>query len=363
MNKFKKIGLTALATSLVASSAYAADVSVSGAAGMTFKTNSGNGAAATDHGKGLGTDNSLSFSASGEMDNGWSVSASTAFTDAATLSSNNVTITMGSLGSLATGYSMGGNAGNYDGLGGAYEEVDDGGTTSLSTNLIGSTVDNAGIFYTSPALDAGGASVTLHLGYTPRATNANLAGGSSSGVSGYGSASNAGVTISHESGLKLGVYGNQIDTNSTDTTGEDGFEGTWYATYAMGPIAVGYQQSYVNRGIGGAAEAVGTSKTVAAATGSFEADQYSITMNVNDNLSISYAQADDTYDAGSGAAAASTTGDGAVADVTMSMTSIQAAYSMGSMSIKAYRTKTDNAAYNSGGGSTQVNEIALGLSF
>jgi hypothetical protein len=45
------------------------------------------------------------------------------------------------------------------------------------------------------------------------------------------------------------------------------------------------------------------------------------------------------------------------------MTSIQAAYSMGSMSIKAYRTKTDNAAYNSGGGSTQANEIALGLSF
>ena len=130
----------------------------------------------------------------------------------------------------------------------------------------------------------------------------------------------------------------------------------------MGPIAVGYQQSYVNIGIGGGAELAGTSKTVAAATGSFEADQYSITMNVNDSLSVSYAKADDTYNAGSGAANDSTTGS-AVADVTMSMTSIQAAYSMGSMSIKAYRTKTDNGGYNSGGGSTQVNEIALGLSF
>ena len=40
-----------------------------------------------------------------------------------------------------------------------------------------------------------------------------------------------------------------------------------------------------------------------------------------------------------------------VADVTMSMTSIQAAYSMGSMSIKAYRTKTTNAGYDAGGGS------------
>ena len=363
MNKFKKIGLTALATSLVASSAYSAEVSVSGSAGMVFKTQAGTGATATDHGKGLGTDNALSFSASGELDNGWSVSATTAFLDTALISSNNLSITMGSMGKIFSGYSTGGNAGNYDGLGGAYEEVDDGGTSSLSTNLIGSTVDNAGLFYTSPAIDAGGASITLHLGYTPRATNANLAGGSASGTSGYGSAQNAGVTISHDSGLKLGVYGNQIDTNSTDTTGEDAFEGTWYATYAMGPIAVGYQQSYVNRGLSTAATAVGTAKTVAAAGGQFEADQYSITMNINDDLSISYAKADDTYDARAGAASTVTTGGGAVADVTMSMTSIQAAYSMGSMSIKAYRTKTTNPEYKNNGGSVQRNEIALGLSF
>ena len=361
MNKFKKIGLTALATSLVASSAYSADVSVSGAAGLTYKTEGGNSGNAKDHGKGFGTDNSLSFSASGEMDNGWSVSASTAFTDAASLSSNNVTLTMGSMGSVFWGHATGGNAGNYDGIGGAYEEVDDGGTTSLSTNQIGSTVDNAGLFYTSPSIDAGGASVTVHLGYTPRATDANLTGGGASGAATLGSAQNAGVTISHDSGLKLGVFANEI--NRLSSLGNNSFEGTWYAQYSMGPVSVGYQQSYVDRGISGAAEAVGTSVTVAAATGSFESDQYSIVMNLNDNLSISYASADDTYDAQSGAAAGTTTGDGAVADVTMSMKSIQAAYSMGSMSIKAYRTETDNVGYNSKGGSLTINEIALGLSF
>ncbi|MBC8297184.1 MAG: hypothetical protein H8E55_15495 [Pelagibacterales bacterium] len=361
MNKFKKIGLTALATSLVAGSAYAAEVSVSGAAGMTFKTQSGNSGAAGDHGKGVGTDNSLSFSASGELDNGWSVSASTAFTDAATLSSNAVTITMGSMGSIMTGYSTGGNAGNYDGIGGAYEEVDDGGTTSLSNNQIGSTVDNAGLFYTSPSISAAGADITVHLGYTPRATNANLAGGGSSGAATLGSATNAGVTVSHESGLKLGVYANTIDRLSA--TGEDTFEGTWYATYAMGPISIGYQQSYVNRGISGAPDAAAAAKTVAAGTGQFTGDQYSITMNLNDNLSVSYADADDTYDAKAGAAAGVTTGGGAVADVTMSMKSIQAAYSMGSMSIKAYRQTTDNPGYDSDGMSNESTEIALGLSF
>jgi outer membrane protein OmpU len=358
MNKFKKIGLTALATSLVASSAYAAEVSVSGNAGMVFKTQSGNSGSANDHGKGLGTDNALSFSASGELDNGWSVSTGTAFTDAAALSSSSVTITMGSMGSIMTGYSTGGNAGNYDGLGGAYEEVDDGGTTGLSNNQIGSTVDNAGIFYTSPSISAGGADITVHLGYTPRATNANLAGGATSGAATLGSAQNAGVTISHESGLKLGVFGNTIDRLSA--TGEDTFEGTWYATYALGPISVGYQQSYVNRGVAGAAESITSDKTVAAATGQFEGDQYSVTMNLNDNLSISYADADDTYDPRSGA---QSLGVAALADVTMSMKSIQAAYSMGSMSIKMYRQTTDNPAYDSTGSSNESTEIALGLSF
>jgi len=103
-------------------------------------------------------------------------------------------------------------------------------------------------------------------------------------------------------------------------------------------------------------------KTVAAGGGQFESDQFSITMNLNDNLSISYADADDTYDAQAGASAASTTGD-SVADVTMSMKSIQAAYSMGSMSIKMYRQSTDNPGYDSGGASNESTEIALGLSF
>jgi asparagine N-glycosylation enzyme membrane subunit Stt3 len=84
----------------------------------------------------------------------------------------------------------------------------------------------------------------------------------------------------------------------------------------------------------------------------------SIAFNVNDNLSISYASAEDTYDDQS-----NTKGGTEVVDVSMDMKSIQAAYSMGAMSIKAYRTETDNAAYSTLGGSLTVNEVALGLSF
>ena len=52
--------------------------------------------------------------------------------------------------------------------------------------------------------------------------------------------------------------------------------------------------------------------------------------------------ADDTYD---GRGGAQSLGVAAIADVTMSMKSIQAAYSMGSMSIKMYRQTTDNPGY------------------
>ena len=84
----------------------------------------------------------------------------------------------------------------------------------------------------------------------------------------------------------------------------------------------------------------------------------SIAFNVNDNLSVSFAKAEDVYDAQS-----NVVGGTELADVTMDMKSTQVAYSMGAMSVKAYRTTTDNVDYNTKGGSLTVNEIAVGLAF
>ena len=71
MNNFKKIGLTALGTSLIASSAYAGALSVTGSASITFSGNdSGTG------GNNWSMSDSVTFSGGGEMDNGWSVTAS-----------------------------------------------------------------------------------------------------------------------------------------------------------------------------------------------------------------------------------------------------------------------------------------------
>ena len=69
----KKIGLTALAGSLVASSAFAGSVSVSGGASVALEHINGG---AADNGKSFSMGNQLTFTGSGELDNGLNVSLS-----------------------------------------------------------------------------------------------------------------------------------------------------------------------------------------------------------------------------------------------------------------------------------------------
>ena len=70
MNKLKKIGLTALGTSLVVSSAYAGELSVSGAASLTYT-----GKSNQSDTNPLAMDNSVKFTGAGELDNGTTFTA------------------------------------------------------------------------------------------------------------------------------------------------------------------------------------------------------------------------------------------------------------------------------------------------
>ena len=83
MNNFKKIGLTALGTSLIATSAFAGALSVSGGASITYagkdKGTAGNGFSMSD---------SITFSGSGEMDNGMVVTVSYELDDNETTTGN-----------------------------------------------------------------------------------------------------------------------------------------------------------------------------------------------------------------------------------------------------------------------------------
>jgi len=71
MNKLKKVGLTALATTLVASSAYAGELSVSGSASLSYS-----GLDNTSQTNPWSMANSVTFAGGGELDNGMTIGVS-----------------------------------------------------------------------------------------------------------------------------------------------------------------------------------------------------------------------------------------------------------------------------------------------
>ena len=105
MKNWKKAGLTALAGSLVATSAYAGAMTVSGTANLTYTANGGQEDSGEASGGGghdgarWGINKTLSFSGSGELDNGWTVSVSQSLAAGSTTGVG-LTIDMGDMGSL-----------------------------------------------------------------------------------------------------------------------------------------------------------------------------------------------------------------------------------------------------------------------
>jgi outer membrane protein OmpU len=73
MNNLKKIGMTALAASLVSTSVFAGEMTVAGSASMTMENYSID---SRNNGKGFSMGNQLTFTGGGELDNGMNVSLS-----------------------------------------------------------------------------------------------------------------------------------------------------------------------------------------------------------------------------------------------------------------------------------------------
>ena len=358
MNNLKKVGLTALAGSLVAVSAHAGELSVSGGVNITLKH--GNSAAASNNsGRGIGTDKDVAFTGSGELDNGTTFSVTTATNDSQTdLTSGYITISTPSFGSFLMGNHSGAAHYKYDEeVPQVYEQISDI-SALVTTNKVGDFMDNNHITYTSPTFDFGGASITFDLGYASDANDTETGDGGTPGEGTYGSGQEAGVTIAYE-GLKLGVYGAERENPTPSAAGSDAvrdeFNGVWYAKYSMGPVSIGYSESYIDSGVSSSATVATTSaKTLRSAGGIFEGSQIGIAFNVNESFSVSYTESTETYNAQSEAASQ---------DVDQEIDAIQFAYSMGGMSVKAYQMDVTNPAFDEDADDSKVTEIALGLAF
>jgi outer membrane protein OmpU len=358
MNTLKKIGLTALGTSLVAGSAYAGEITASGDAGYTFKSEE----IGVRSDEGYGYNHDITFSGSGELDNGFTVSTTMILVEGATLSSSNVALTMGGMGTITIGGGLSGVGGGFDAVTPfAYEENHDGMATTTAIDSLGSLSDGNSIMYAAPALELGGATVNITAGYTPEAGDSVTGEGAVSAQSAsYGSARTLGVKVGY-AGLTAGMFGEEVDNDQGQTVSgqsrrDDAMSATWFANYSFGPVSVGYQKAGLDHGINAAATNATAAKTIAAAGGFFESEMMSIAFNVNENLSISYGELTETYNAQDDASTA-------IANVDMESDSIQFAYTMGSMSIKGYQTETSNPGWDSNADSNTETEIAVNFAF
>jgi len=356
MINLKKVGLTALAGSLAAVTATAGELSVTGSANVTYVTK-GTGNTAQS----IGTDKDVKFSGSGELDNGWTFAIHTLSKDDLTVSSTATVITMGSLGSIGFGTGGGTNvAGAYDEpIPTAYEENSDAGGQAPA-NYVGSYNDDNALVYQMPAMDFMGATITGGLEYSLQSGSATANdGGAIARSNTWGNSYGIGLTATYDA-LSVGAYISERENKnpSADTTVSDEMSGSYFIKYNAGPVSIGYAEFVVESGLASTSPATSAVKTVGTHSGMFDGDMMSIAFNVNDDLSLSWSEMTSTYDPQEH----SNTGVDEVG-VDEKHESLQLAYSMGGMSIKAYTTEITNPNFDEDAETVTKNEIALGLAF
>jgi len=332
MDNLKKVGLTALAGSLVAVSANAAEMSVNGATLLTYTSEDESEVT----GNPFGMKTNLGFTASGDV-NGMTVSyMQTSVDQFAGMSSARLSIDMGDAGVLA--YDQGSGSGLAtidDKTPTAAEEIWDGLDGLTVGGLVGAA-GNSGVWNYVQTF----AGLTFN-GAARKGSGTKNSDGSSSGAG--QSAWDFALTGSGDTfgvdGLAWGVGYGEAETGETSTAAgaqADDIHTTVFANYSVGPVTFGAQLSELDLGTtGGAAE---------------ELQAWGIAFNVNDDLSVSYGERDVDYMKAS-AAHVQESGEG-----------ITIAYTMGSMKIAGNRNEV-TANDGTTGSNDSMTEIAVSFAF
>ena len=292
MNKLTKVGLTALATSLVASASYAGELSVSGGASLTYTGLDSN----SDTNPWVMGD-SVKFNGSGDLDNGMTVSVYYEL-DGGTYDDYNLKLGMGDMGTLSfSGASSSGSGVDSvkDIVPSAYTPVYE------AANEVGGAADNG-------LLDTSGNNQTGQWGYDVNAAGFDLSV-SYNPKPAVTAAAETGYSVSY-SGLMDGltlVYGvfDDGDIAENDTFG---------AKFTMGSVTAAIQSTNVDY--------------EATASTDQDATHMGISMAINDDLTVSAGRQEVEFDGG--------TED----EVN---TGIQASYTMGSISFSTAINSVESA--------------------
>jgi len=311
MNKMKKIGLTALAASLVSVSANAVDIS--GGSSLTYA--GGNDGVA---GNPWSMNDSLTFTWGGELDNGFTVDMSFLLDNsdgnaAQIFDNRTLAIGMGDAGTLTFwGQAGSGVVGSFDDrTPNAYEESWTGGDSPNQ----GHSASN--MFYYTNALDA----VTIHASYTPQGTAADAA------------STEVGVIVTAIDNLEL--YGAVGTDNASASEVDNTIMG---AKFTYGGATIGIQSNEADS---------------AATNGDEEFTAWSISYAVSEDMSVSYGQSTIDYET-------ATTED-------QDATGISASYTMGSMTLAGVLNSIDNQnltnATGAGNQDSNTDTFEINLSF
>jgi len=312
MNKLTKVGFTALTTTLVASSAYAADLSVTGSASIAYS-----GLDNTNNTSPYSMGDSINFAASGDV-NGMTVTFSYELDNGAT---DDMGITIGLADGMGT-VKFSGNSVRAGGAGTVQDIIPTANTPVYETT---NGVDNGLVVSTSGENQAGMwgyansiAGIDYSIGFNPvnGTTTANLNPGSETSV---GLSYNTPLE-----GLRV-VAGIGSDDKVADNS-------TYGVSYSYGPVVVAYQKTEVDYD---------------AAQGSADQDasHVGISFAINENLTVS-AGLQEVEIAGQ-------TLDEENKGVALS-------YTMGSITLSAQRNKLENG---SGTAANDVSVNMVGLSF
>ena len=252
----KKIGLTALAASLVSVSAHAGEMSVAGGASIGLKNTS-----KSSSGKSWTMGNQLTFTGSGELDNGMNVSLSFVLDQAddsttgianAPFDSHSVTVSSDSLGTLV-----------FSGEGGSSAQ------SAIDTTAAGDIWDNGSDNDAVKASEAGNNSML----YTLPSVLDDLTAKVSYSPGGAGGASATAWHLSY-----AGVDGLTLDLaeGETNTIGSEATATTMKASYAYSSFTLSYSNTdYVH--------------DLSSATDE-EVTSWNIAYTVSDDLSIAYGE-------------------------------------------------------------------------
>ena len=256
MNTFKKIGLTALASSLVVTSAVAGEMSVAGGASLGLKNTS-----KTSSGRSWTMGNQLTFTGGGELDNGMNVSLSfildqgddstttgTAHNKTSPFDSHSLTISRDDLGTLS-----------FNPEGGSSAQA------AIDTTAAGDLWDNGSGFGTPGASEGSNALV-----YTLPSLMDDLTLVGSYSPGGAGGPSATAYRIGYS-----GIEGLSVDyaVGDTETLASQAETTTMKASYAISSFTI---------------SASNTEHDAVAANSDEDVNSWNIAYTVNDDLSVAY---------------------------------------------------------------------------